>query len=144
MGALDTALLAGIRGRGQDSMSAGKGRPYLVGHFTASNTLKPQDCYGGVVTNQGDGDAQTQTLPKAVVGMRVTFVVMAAFAINIDPNTSTEFGVANVDQINVNGLLDATAGDAISADAVGEFITLECLEPNVWTATSQAGTWTAA
>lgn len=144
MGALDTSLLAGIRGNGLDSKTAGKGRPYLVGHKTATATLNPQDCYGGVVTNQGATGTIALTLPKAVVGMRITAVVMATQVLQLDPNTSTEFGVANVDQMNINGVLDATAGDLVSADAIGEFITLECIEPNVWTATSQAGTWTAA
>lgn len=144
MGALDTSLLAGIRGNGLDSKTAGNGRPYLIGHKTASYTLAPQDCYGGVITNQGASGTITFTLPKAVVGMRVTVVVMATQIINIDPNTSTEFGVANADQLNTTGVLDATAGDAVSADAIGEFITLECLATPIWTSTSQAGTWTAA
>lgn len=130
MGALDTDLLASMRA------GASKGRPYLVGAKTAAYTVKPQDCYGGIITNEGASGSVTLSLPVAEVGMSLLVYLMAAQAVVIDPNGST-------DAIILAGVQD-TAGDAISADAAGEQVFLVCVTANEWIARDVVGTWTAA
>jgi hypothetical protein len=64
--------------------------------------------------------------------MKVTFFVLTAHKIKLDPN--------GTDQIMV---LTDTAGDYLeSDDTIGSYITLVCLVANKWHKIAISGTWT--
>lgn len=128
MGALDNALLQAVRANG-----ANKGRPYLVGHKTAAYTVQPQDCYGGVITNEGASGTVTLSLPPAKAGMRLTVYALAAQEIELDPD-GTEL-------INFAG---GVAGDIVSnvtTPAIDDSITIICVEDGEWLVESFNGDW---
>ena len=129
MGALDNALLQAVRANG-----ASKGRPYFVGAKTANYTVQPQDCYGGLITNEGATGSVTLTLPPAVAGMSLQVYLMASKAVVIDPQDDEKIVLAGV---------AGDAGDRISADAAGEYVRLACVEDGEWVVTEVGGTWTA-
>ena len=117
MGALDSALLAAVRANG-----ASKGKPYLVGHFATSASLNPQDCFGGVVTNEGATGAVTLKLPPAQVGMSIEAIALAAQTLSLDPQ-DTELIVGGGRQ----------AGDAFSTKGdAADYVRLVCVEPGEW------------
>lgn len=127
MGALDSALLAAVRA------GASRGRPYFVGAKTAAYTVLPQDCYGGVITNEGASGVVTLTLPSAEVGMRLTVYALAAQEIELDPSGS--------ELINFAG---GVAGDKVSnstTPAVDDAITIICVEDGEWLVENFVGDW---
>lgn len=127
MGALDSALLAAVRA------GASRGRPYFVGAKTAAYTVLPQDCYGGVITNEGASGVVTLTLPSAEVGMRLTVYALAAQEIELDP--------AGSELINFAG---GVAGDKVSnstTPAVDDAITIICVEDGEWLVENFVGDW---
>lgn len=100
-----------------------------------SNALTHEDV-GGIFTNAGAGGAIEYDLPAALVGMRFRFAVMAAQALQIDPNGTETIGLPS------SGAQGA-AGKYLVADAVGEWVELVCVKKGEWFAMGYAGTWTA-
>jgi hypothetical protein len=102
---------------------------------TADYTVTALDM-GGVLTNEGDDGTAIFTLPEAstVLGKTITFVVLAAQILNINPADGT-------DQILYS---TCAAGDSLQADAVGETIVLMAVTANQWAVLSHEGTWTDA
>jgi len=97
---------------------------------TASATsLTAADCGSTIV---GGGAFQLE-LPEAstVLGCRFTFIVNAVAALTVNPD--------DADQIV---LLTDAAGDAISANAIGESITIEAVSAVNWAPVgAEKGTW---
>lgn len=105
---------------------------YAAALSTGANTISAAQCYGTVFSNTGVGDA-VATLPVAVVGMRVTFVVTDANDIDINPQDGTTI---------VSNGLTTSAGDAISSDkALGSTVTLAAITTTKWAVISKIGTW---
>lgn len=87
------------------------------------------------VSNRGASGAVTFALPAAKTGMRVNAVVLAAQELRLDPNgTETVALPTGVQQ---------AAGKYITADAIGEGISLICLSDGKWDVRGSVGTWTA-
>ncbi len=87
------------------------------------------------VTNTGAGAAVTYTLPAAVSGMRVTAIVKAAQELRLDPNGTETISLPS------SGVQQA-AGKYITADALGESVTLICTVAGTWDAVGSVdGTW---
>lgn len=131
MGALDSALLAAVRA------GASRGRPYFVGAKTAAYTVLPQDCYGGVITNEGASGTVVLSLPSAEVGMSLTVLVLAAQVVQLDPSGSeiiNAFGAAAGDSVG-------TGAAGVVAGAAGDCISIACVEDGEWIVTNYIGTW---
>lgn len=101
---------------------------------TAAVTISDSDARRGVVvSNKGAGAEVVVSLPAARPGMRVTAVVQAAQLLSLDPvDTEIVYGTAGVAQ---------TEDVAIKGNAVGETITLTCLETGFWVVTAFNGVW---
>lgn len=91
---------------------------------------------GTIHTNRGATGATTFTLPPAVVGMRFDFAVQAVQQLRIDPNALETIGLPST---GVQG----AGGKYLWADAVGEWVSLVCVEAGKWFVRGFAGTWTA-
>lgn len=90
---------------------------------------------GGVFTNEGATGAAVFALGPAAVGVELTFVVMAAQELRIDPSGSETIALPS------SGAQQA-GGKYITADAVGEWVRLLCVKAGQWQVTGYAGTWT--
>lgn len=91
---------------------------------------------GGVFTNEGATGAAVFALGPAAVGVELTFFVMAAQELRIDPSGTETIALPS------SGAQGA-AGKYLSADAVGEWVRLLCVKAGQWQVTGYAGTWTA-
>lgn len=91
---------------------------------------------GSVITNEGAAAARVFALSAAVVGVELTFVVMAAQELRIDPSGTETIALPS------SGAQSA-AGKYISADAVGEWVKLLCVKTGQWQVVGYHGTWTA-
>lgn len=90
--------------------------------------------YEAGATFRNSGGAVEFDLPAAVPGLEFNFVVGHASNLTIDPNgTETLTGT--------NGVA-GTGGQTLVADAVGEKVTLRCVEAGKWIVTASTGTWT--
>lgn len=89
---------------------------------------------GGVFTNEGASGAAVFALGPAAVGVELTFVVMAAFELRIDPSGSETIALPS------SGAQGA-AGKYLTADAVGEWVRLLCVKTGQWQVAGYAGTW---
>ena len=89
---------------------------------------------GTIFTNEGDTGAQTLQLPKAIIGMKFPFMLLAAQQMILEPNGTETIALAN-------GVQQA-AGLYIVADAIGEGCTLECVKAGQWEHRDSVGTWT--
>lgn len=105
-----------------------------VQHHTADDTLKRGE-NNTIHTNKGAAGTIVLTLPAAIAGMRFTFVVKAVQELRVDPNGTEIVAVAATGA-------ESAAGKYISADAVGELITLVCAETGKWSVENAVGTWT--
>lgn len=85
-------------------------------------------------TNTGAGGAVNLTLP-VLQGLEFTFYIDAAQTLTITAPASTTIRVA--------GSVTSAAGN-ISANTVGNCITLKCISSTQWVAVSQEGTWTVS
>jgi hypothetical protein len=101
---------------------------------TANYTVTTND-NGKVFTNTGASGAITFALPAATLGLRFDFVVKAAQELRIDPN--------GTETISLPTGVQQAAGKYISADAIGERISVECVKAGEWDTRSAVGTWTA-
>lgn len=109
--------------------------PRRVSVNTADYTITAGEC-GTVFTNEGDAGTQVLSLPAATVGLRFTFHLLAAYEMRIDPSGTETIALPS------SGAQGA-AGKYLSADAVGEWVTLECYKAGQWQVVGYAGTWTA-
>lgn len=89
---------------------------------------------GGVFTNEGASGAAVFALGPAAVGVELTFVVMAAFGLRIDPSGSETIALPS------SGAQGA-AGKYLEADAVGEWVRLLCVKAGQWQVVGYLGTW---
>lgn len=89
---------------------------------------------GGVFTNEGATAAAVFALGPAVGGVELTFVVMAAFELRIDPSGSETIALPS------SGAQGA-AGKYLTADAAGEWVRLLCVKAGQWQVVGYAGTW---
>lgn len=101
---------------------------------TADYTVTTNDV-GKTFTNEGDAGAATFSLPAATVGQWYRFVVKAAQELRIDPN--------GTETIALDTGVQQAAGKYITANAIGERITVECVKEGEWDTTEAVGTWTA-
>lgn len=104
---------------------------------TAAYTVKADEAlYGCIVTNNGATGAVTFSLPAAVVGMRVTAIVKAAYELRLDPSGTETMSLPS------SGVQQA-AGKYLTADAVGESGIFVCTVAGTWDYVGPIdGTWT--
>ena len=91
---------------------------------------------GGIFTNEGATGAAVFALGPSAVGVELTFVVMAAQELRIDPSGTETIALPS------SGAQGAQ-GKYLTADAVGEWVRLLCVKAGQWQVTGYAGTWTA-
>lgn len=89
---------------------------------------------GGVFTNEGAEGAAVFALGPAAVGVELTFFVMAAQELRIDPSGTETIALPS------SGAQGA-AGKYLTADAVGEWVKLLCVKTGQWQVIGFAGTW---
>lgn len=102
---------------------------------TANYTVTADD-NGCTFTNNGASGAITFALPAAVPGLRYKFAVREAQELRIDPNGTETISLPS------SGVPQA-AGAYIVADAIGETVSIECVEAGSWQVFGYTGTWTA-
>jgi len=90
---------------------------------------------GKVFTNTAAEGAVAFALPAATPGQWYRFVVKAAQELQIDPNGTETISLAD-------GVQQA-AGKYITANAIGERISVECVKAGEWDTHEAVGTWTA-
>lgn len=104
---------------------------------TTGITLTAEELAGDViVTNRGATGAVTISLPAAKRGMQLHAQLLAAQELRLDPNGSETIALPS------SGVQGA-AGKYLTADAVGEWVTLLCLHDGTWDVAGYGGTWTA-
>lgn len=91
---------------------------------------------GSIITNEGATGAATFALAAASVGVELTFHVMAAQELRIDPSGTETIALPST---GVQG----GAGKHLTANAVGEWVRLVCVKTGEWQVQGYAGTWTA-
>ena len=101
---------------------------------TADYTVTVND-NGKTFTNTGAAGAVTFALPPATVGLRYQFWVKAAQELRIDPN--------GTETIALDTGVQQAAGKYITANAVGEHISVLCVKAGEWDTADPTGTWTA-
>ena len=101
---------------------------------TAAYTIVANEDCGKTFTNEGASGAVTFSLPAATVGQRYTFHVMAAQELRIDPNGTETIALPS------SGA-QGTAGQYLTADAVGEWVYIECVKAGQWQVMGYIGTW---
>ena len=89
---------------------------------------------GGVFTNEGASGAAVFALGAAAVGVELTFRVMTAQELRIDPSGTETIALPS------SGAQGA-AGKYLTADAVGEWVKLVCVKTGQWQVQGYAGTW---
>jgi hypothetical protein len=102
----------------------------------ATGNLPTNAVNGAFVTNYGQGQANTLSIPAALVGESFVFTVetAGAGAVNLDPQ--------NADIITLNGTaLSAGVAAGCATPAVGDTISFWCLRDGFWIANSSRGTW---
>jgi hypothetical protein len=104
----------------------------IANYATGPVTVNAEHCNGWMLTNAGaSGDVQFN-LPAAVVGMQISFYVLAAQTLTINPNGTERIAV-----------ITGTAGDFLRSDnVIGSCITLVCLVAGYWHCLDKNGTWT--
>lgn len=103
-----------------------------INTHSATGNITENECWGGIVTNNGSVEAIVLTLPVAVAGMRATIYLDTAQDVDINPQNGTQ----------ILALTNA-AGDAISSAAtIGNMVTLVALSSTAWASISISGTWT--
>jgi len=107
-------------------------REVTVKHHTAADTLTTSES-GSTHTNLGAGGAIKLTLPQdAPVGCWFQFVVMAAFALQIDPGAAGAIYIGGAKQ---------TDDKYISADDEAESVMLVADSNGDWISLYETGTW---
>ncbi len=91
---------------------------------------------GSVITNEGAVGAATFILSAAAVGVELTFMVMAAQELRIDPSGTQTIALPSTGA-------QGGAGKYLTATAVGEWVKLVCVKTGQWQVEGYFGTWTA-
>jgi hypothetical protein len=112
----------------------GRGRR-AVEAKTANYTVVAGADNGKHFTNEGAGAAITFALPAATVGQWYRFHVKATQELRIDPN--------GTETIALDTGVQQAAGAYITANAIGEHITVVCVKAGEWDTEDPTGTWTA-
>lgn len=102
---------------------------------TANYTVVAKTDNGKTFANTAAAGAVTFALPAAMLGQWYRFVVKAAQELRVDPN--------GTETISLPSGVQQAAGKYISADAIGERITVECVKAGEWDTTEGVGTWSA-
>lgn len=102
---------------------------------TANYTVVAATDNGKTFTNEGAAGAIAFALPAATVGQWYRFVVKVAQELRIDPN--------GTETISLPTGVQQAAGKYITADAIGERISVECVKAGIWETSEAVGTWTA-
>ncbi len=89
---------------------------------------------GGVFTNEGASGAAVFALGPAALGVELTFMVMTAQELRIDPSGTETIALPS------SGAQGAT-GKYLTADAVGEWVKLICVKTGQWQVQGYMGTW---
>lgn len=100
---------------------------------TAAYTVVTPNDNGKTFTNEGAQGEITVSLPAATVGQWYRFVVKAAQELRIDPN--------GTETIALDTGVQQAAGKYITANAIGERISVECVKEGEWETTEAVGTW---
>lgn len=94
-------------------------------------TVTAEHCKNWALTNSGAAGDVHFDLPAATVGMRITFYVLAAQTLTVDPNGTDRIAV-----------LTGTAGDYLRSDnVIGSYIILVCFAAGFWHKVDFIGTW---
>lgn len=117
--------MAALNGRGLATVEA----------KTANYTVVADVDTGKTFTNAGATGAVTFALPAAAVGERFKFVLLAAQALNIDPN--------GTETISTAAGVQGAAGKYIGQSTVGGMFAIECVKAGQWNCVGSIGTWTA-
>lgn len=130
-----------VSGKAQVALAAGSGTTALSGFLSSqtstSGDLVAADCGKTVSSDAIVGAAgdifNLPAISSALLGCRFTFIAGTTHpsGINVNPNTA--------DKILILG---SAAGDAITADAIGESIVLEAISPGWAPVGKEQGTWT--
>lgn len=99
--------------------------------YSSSGDIDADECWGGVLTNQGATGDIVLNLPEAIFGMQVTFTLIVA--------SDVDLNAASGDQILV--LTDATADAISSAATAGNSVTLFAIDATYWVPVSIDGSW---
>ena len=89
---------------------------------------------GGVFTNEGASGAAVFALGPAAVGVELTFRVMTAQELRIDPSGTETIALPSTGA-------QGAAGKYLTADAVGEWVKLVCVKTGQWQVEGYFGTW---
>lgn len=104
---------------------------------TTGITLTAEELAGEViVVNTGASAEVVIALPAAKRGMKVHAQCLAAQEIRLDPNGTKTIALPSTGA-------QSAAGAYITANAVGEWVTLICLVDGTWDVAGYNGTWTA-
>lgn len=103
---------------------------------TADYTVVAGVDNGKTFSTKGATGTVVFALPAATVGQRYGFYVGATQELRIDPNAS------EVMQLPSSGA-NQTGGAYLTANAIGEVLTIACYEAGVWSTVAYNGTWTA-
>jgi hypothetical protein len=101
----------------------------------ADGEIDVDEAYSGaIITNEGAQGTAVFALGASVVGVELTFVVMTAQELRIDPNGTETIALPS------SGAQGA-AGKYLTANAVGEWVRLVCVKAGEWHVMGYAGTW---
>ena len=89
---------------------------------------------GGVFTNEGATGAAVFALGPSAVGVELTFRVMTAQELRIDPSGTETIALPSTGA-------QGAAGKYLTADAVGEWVKLVCVKAGQWQVEGYFGTW---
>ena len=89
---------------------------------------------GSIITNEGATGAAVFALAAASVGVELTFRVMTAQELRIDPSGTETIALPS------SGAQGAQ-GKYLTADAVGEWVKLVCVKAGQWQVEGYFGTW---
>lgn len=89
---------------------------------------------GGVFTNEGATGAAVFALGPSAAGVELTFVVMAAQELRIDPSGTETIALPSTGA-------QGAQGKYLTADAVGEWVRLLCVKAGQWQVVGYFGTW---
>ncbi len=123
----ETALTGGVDG------------PVFKGNFDVAVCICTLDTpvfafsSGMTYTNEGAAAAITFPLPVAKIGLKYSFVVKTAQELRLDPDGTETIALANGTQ--------QAAGLYITANAVGERCSIECVKDGEWEHSDSIGTW---
>jgi len=89
---------------------------------------------GSIITNEGATGAAVFALAAASVGVELTFRVMTAQELRIDPSGTETIALPSTGA-------QGAAGKYLTADAVGEWVKLVCVKAGQWQVEGYFGTW---